>query len=210
MTAHSSGERAGDSQGVYHIRPDKSTSMVAVIGLAAFAWFANQWADGVSSDSEEALEKSEQALQMNERQSDQLQRLSTQIDQSITSAIAPLQLRMDDLSKQYSAAYSTSAAERDKALTTQEIMQIKSDINANQNSIQQATGRVESVEKNLEAMNTKLEQIYQAIVNKPQASSDMMITPGGATCFPTSSIFDLVSSPAPAAARVPSVWTTTC
>lgn len=204
-------ESTHEPKGVYQIRPDKSTSMVAVIGLAAFAWFANQWAGSVSSDSEEALRKAEQSLQMNERHADQIARIPTQIEQSINSALTPLSVRLEDLGKQYSSAYSTSAAERDKALTTQEIMQIKSDINANQNSIQQATGRIESVEQNLKSMVVRLEQIYQAIIAKPRSPSDMTIAPGEMRCFPTSNTFAPVNSPAPAVVEAaPTAWITTC
>lgn len=169
---HQARQSGNDSSEVYYVRPDKNTSIVAVVGLAVFAWLASQWAEGVSKDSEEALRKAESAVQVNERQSQQLDRMPDILDQSVTNAIAPVKMRLDDLSQQYSNVYSQSSAERDKAVNTQEIMSIKAEVNANQNAIQTVGGRVDGLENSLDDQDRKLEQIYQAVLGRNNGSRD--------------------------------------
>lgn len=157
--------------GVYSVRPDRTTSTVLLVGMAAFAWFANQWAAGVSTDSESALRLAESAQQVNARQTDQIDRLPTFIEQSITNAISPLQQRVEDLRTQYTNAYTESAAERDKAVSSQEIQRIRTEINANQDAIQQTKGRVDRIEASMTEINRKLDQIYQAVLGPPRATA---------------------------------------
>lgn len=150
--------------GVYSVRPDRTTSTIALVGLGVFAWLASQWAEGVSTDSEAALRLAETAQQVNTRQADQLERLPTYLEQQVTSAISPTQQRVEDLRAQYAGVYTVSAAERDKAVAAQELQRIRAEINANQDAIQQAKGRLDRMDSTLTEINRKVDQLYQAVL----------------------------------------------
>lgn len=167
--------------GVYHVRPDRTTSVVGVVGLAAFAWFANQWAAGVSTDSAEALRQAGQALQQQERQAVELRRMETETDRTVTSALAPLQQRLDDLRSAATAVYGRQEAERDKALVSQDLAQLRAATTDNQNTLQRLVGRFEVLEKENVELARRLELVYQALIEKPQANA----RPPGATGLKT-------------------------
>ncbi len=103
------------SPGVYQVRPDKTTSVVGIVGMAAFAWFANQWAAGVSTDSTEALRQASQALTQQERQADELRQVTTDAQRTIEAALAPITQRLDDLRAQASRGYDGGRARQGAA-----------------------------------------------------------------------------------------------
>ncbi len=163
---------------VYQVRPDKTTSVVGIVGLAAFAWFANQWAAGVSTDSAEALRKASEALSQQERQSVELRRMGDEADRAVTTALVPIQQRLDDLRSAASQVYNRQEAERDKALVSQELAQLRASTTDNQNTLQRLVGRVEVIERENGEMARRLEQLVQAMLDEarggksaPQARS---------------------------------------
>lgn len=157
--------------GVYHVRPDKTTSVVGVVGLAAFAWFANQWAAGVSTDSTEALRQAREAQQQQERQAVEIRRLADDTNRTVTTAIAPLQQRLDDMRSAASSAYGRQEAERDKALLSQELAHLRAATTDNQNTLQRLVGRLEVTERENAEIARRLELVYQALIEKPPAGA---------------------------------------
>lgn len=153
-----------DHPGVYQVRPDRNTSLIAVAALGVFAWFANNWANRVETEAEQARTVAAQAQQVNEQQTQLLQRLPDQLDQMMKAAVQPLQQRFEDYQARSGNAYSLEAAQRDQAEWSQAIATLRQEINANQSTISTTTGRVESLEKSISDINRRLEQIYQAVI----------------------------------------------
>lgn len=156
--------------GVYHVRPDKTTSVVGVVGLAAFAWFANQWAAGVSTDSAEALRQAAEARTQQERQAVELRRMAEDTSRAVTNAVAPLQQRLDDMRTSAASVYGRQEAERDKALLSQELAQLRAATTDNQNTLQRLIGRLEVTERESAEVARRLELVYQALIEKPQTA----------------------------------------
>ncbi len=154
------------SPGVYQVRPDKTTSVVGIVGMAAFAWFANQWAAGVSTDSTEALRKASEALTQQERQADELRQVTSDAERTIEAALAPVKQRLDDLRSAASRSYDRQEAERDKALVSQELAQLKATTEDNQNTLQRLIGRIESQERQTDELVRRLEQVIQAVLEQ--------------------------------------------
>ncbi len=158
------------SPGVYQVRPDKTTSVVGIVGMAAFAWFANQWAAGVSTDSTEALRKASEALTQQQRQADEIRQVTSSAERSIEAALAPMKQRVEDLRTQASRGYDRQEAERDKALVSQELAQLKASTEDNQNTLQRLIGRIESQERQTDELARRLEQVVQAVLERNRGS----------------------------------------
>lgn len=160
-----------DHPGVYQVRPDKNTSMIAIVGIGLFAWFANNWAENVQSNSTEALAKAEQAQQINERQTEILSSLPGRIDEMMKNAVVPMQQRLEDVRLRTENAYTETAAQRDIAQSKQITDTLRQEINANQSVISTATGRVASLENSISDINRRLEQIYAAVISGKSSTS---------------------------------------
>lgn len=163
-----------DHPGVYQVRPDRNTTMIAAAALAVFAWFANNWANRVETEAEQARTIATQAQQINEQQTQLLQTLPDRLDQMMKSAVQPLQQRFEDYQSRMGDAYTREAAQRDLAEQNQAMASLRQEINANQSTISTTSGRVDSLEKSLTEVNRRLEQIYQAVITGNRSTASFM------------------------------------